>query len=187
MSLLAADLRELPGVREATVFAEILRPPGQPRPGQGIVAAFDLVLLVETESPDRAREVADLPALRTGSPGETAVIAGSNARMIGPVDHRRAGVFLFNFFSGPDPESTLEAWRHTAGWFQVETGLDNSTVILPDQQSDSPFTIVNHCRWDGLAQVLPALLFKRSFRRFVLARFAAAGVVPRPILYRMHR
>jgi len=47
--------------------------------------------------------------------------------------------------------------------------------------------LVNHCRWDRLRDVLPALIVKRSFRSFVLTVFAAKRVVPDPILYRLHR
>jgi hypothetical protein len=66
------------------------------------------------------------------------------------------------------------------------TGLDNSAVLLP-ASADAPIAIVNHCRWDRYRDVVPALAFDRSFRRFVLKTFEVNGVVPRPVLYRLVR
>ena len=40
--------------------------------------------------------------------------------------------FLFNYFYADDSEQNIKVWDYTAGWFQYQTGLDNSTVILPD-------------------------------------------------------
>lgn len=184
----AAALRGTPGVREATVFAAVLRPPGQPKAGEGPAAAYDVVLLVVTDSPAVARDIAD--AIAAEAPAavvpDRLVLAGSNVRSMGRVSPQPGGVFLFNFFTGPTMQATLEAWQYTAGWFEQETRLDNSTVILPDAQSHSPFPIINHCRWNSMRQVLPPLMFKRSFRSFVLAAFSEAGVVPHPILYRVH-
>ncbi|HZO46206.1 MAG TPA: hypothetical protein VFB68_09960, partial [Xanthobacteraceae bacterium] len=72
-----------------------------------------------------------------------------------------------------------------AGWFQKETGLDNSTVLTPIEPDLSQYTLINHCRWESVAQVLPALVFKRSFRNFVLAHFDANDTAPMPILYKL--
>ncbi|GAA1213893.1 hypothetical protein [Rhodoglobus aureus] len=47
----------------------------------------------------------------------------------------------------------LHAWQYTAGWFQAETDLDNSTVFS-ELGDNSLFALINHCRWDRLA-VLP--------------------------------
>lgn len=188
LSASAETLRRAPEVHEATVFTALLRPPGQPRAGRGTAAAYDVVLLVETGSPALARDIGDRFANRNPAAWarERLLLAGSNVRRIGPVDPRSGGVFLFNFFTGPSCQAALDAWQYTASWFEQETGLDNSTVILPDGDSHAPFAIINYCRWNRLAQVLPSLMFKPSFRRFVLGTFRAAGVVPHPILYRVH-
>jgi len=76
-------------------------------------------------------------------------------------------------------------WEYTAGWFGQETGLDNSTVLLPRDGERSEYNIMNHYRWDRLLDVMPSLLFKRSFRDYVLANFEANNVAAMPILYRM--
>ena len=76
-------------------------------------------------------------------------------------------------------------WEYTAGWFQDQTGLDNSTVILPDVVKENSYKIINHCRWDQLIDIMPSLIFKRSFRKFVLSNFEANNVAAMPILYRL--
>jgi hypothetical protein len=105
-------------------------------------------------------------------------------RRMGPVDHHRRGVFLFNYFYA-DADLNLAAWQYTAGWFRDQTGLVNSTVLLPDHTSEPRYRLVNHARWDRLWDVLPALLFKRSFHSYVLEHFRVNGVAAMPVLYRL--
>jgi hypothetical protein len=76
-------------------------------------------------------------------------------------------------------------WNYTAGWFQDQTGLDNSTVLLPDEAAQVPYTIINHCRWDRLRSILPALLFNRTFKPFVLNNFEKNNTAAMPILYQL--
>ena len=108
-----------------------------------------------------------------------------NVRRMGPVDHHRRGVFLFNYFYADRADLNLAAWQDTAGWFRDQTGLDNSTVLLPDHTSEPRYRLVNHARWDRLWDVLPALLFKRSFHSYVLEHFRVNGVAAMPVLYRL--
>lgn len=112
-------------------------------------------------------------------------ISASNTRRIGPVDHSRNGVFLFNYFYADSLDINLQVWNYTAGWFQDQTGLDNSTVLLPDEANQVPYTIINHCRWDGLRNILPALLFNRSFKPFVLSNFEQNNTAAIPVLYKL--
>jgi hypothetical protein len=108
-----------------------------------------------------------------------------NVRRMGPVDHRRQGVFLFNYFYADRTDLNLAAWQYTAGWFHDQTGLDNSTVLLPDATSEPRYRLVNHARWDRLRDVLPSLIFKRSFHSYVLEHFRVNGVAAMPVLYRL--
>ncbi|WP_324651785.1 hypothetical protein [Georgenia sp. H159] len=186
----ARVLRRDDRVRRADVFTALVRPPGGPgrsRAG-GSPARYDVVMLVETTSPVEAEHLTDGSAmavltrlLRSQGHGVLS-FAGSNARRIAPVDHERPGVFLFNYFSAPDVATNLAVWEHTAGWFERETGLDNSTVLEP--LTDVPYAVVNHCRWDRVRDVMPSLVLKPSFRGFVLRAFADRDVVPEPLLYR---
>jgi len=189
-------LRRDERVARADVFEGFLRPPGQPSRSaeqDAPEADFDAVLLIETTCVETAEELFqeelivglrdELGATATNALG----FAGANVRRIAQVDHERQGVFLFNYFSAADVDTNLEAWQYTAGWFQDETGLNNSTVLQPGDATVVPYQLVNHCRWDRLRDVLPALVVKRSFGSFVLRVFDDHGVVPRPILYRLHR
>jgi len=192
-----ADVAEEPGVLEAVTFKAILFPPiGEPgflrrRRDQFHRARFDLVLLVETNTVARAEQLFESASFRMleahmrSEAAHVYVVAASNARRIGAVDHGREGVFLFNYFYADSLAQNLAVWEYTAGWFQKETGLDNSTVLTPIEPDLSQYTLINHCRWESVAQVLPALVFKRSFRNFVLAHFDANDTAPMPILYKL--
>jgi hypothetical protein len=188
-------LKSEPGVLDATVFVAVLPPAA---PGEFIakrkdivhIARFDVAALIECEAAaiDAVRRSAPYRDLETAvlEPASfTHIIEATNARRIGPVDHSRPGIFLFNYFFADSVEQNLAVWHYSAGWFHVETGLDNSTLLLPVDPSQSKYTIINHCRWDGLRNVMPSLLFKRSFHTYVLANFAANNVAAMPILYRM--
>jgi hypothetical protein len=183
------------GQSAAHVFAARIVPPGRgaflkQRP-QIRPARFDLVLLVECDSPEAARSQSDSAAWQAlvaevaPLARRSAAFTASNIRRIGPVDHTRPGIFLFNWFYADDLNQNLAVWEYTAGWFTDQTGLDNSTVLAPEPGQGADWPIVNHCRWDGAGDILPALIFKRSFRRYVLAHFLANRTAAMPVLYRM--
>lgn len=189
----AADLEAAPGVREAVVLKTLVRPPGEgaflkKRPAVHR-ARYDVAVWVETEDPDGA---ALLPAsepwqrierLLKAAATDIQIITGRNARRMGDVDHTRDGVFLINYFYADSTEVNLAVWEYTAGWFQDQTGLHNSILLTPDSTTD--YTVINHCRWDRLREIMPAIIFKRSFRRYVLAHFEANNTAAMPILYRL--
>ena len=183
------------GVINASVFSAVIIPPGK---GKFLKerdhvhqARFDVCILIEVIN----QEV--LAAIR-GSEYFYRIeqwlrkysrffytLEAKNVMQIQPVDHSRQGIFLFNYFYGDNLQKTLGIWEYTAGYFQQETGLNNSSVLLPVVPADSIYTIINHCRWDRLADILPTLIFKQSFRDYVLAHFYANQVAPMPILYRL--
>ena len=189
-------LKQEPGVVSAVVFDALLIAPGrggfiEKRRDQVHVARFDLAVLIETEDAEVARRIETHAAYREmeqairSAASYTHAIAATNVKRIGPVDHDKQGVFLFNYFFADSTEQNLAVWEYTAGWFQKETGLDNSTVLLPIEAQGSRYNIINHCRWDKLTDILPSLIFKRTFRSYVLANFEANDVAAMPILYRM--
>lgn len=190
---LCKALEQREEVKSAVTFKALLIPPGRgeflkERPSVH-VARFDVAVLIETT------DVADARALREenvfteleervrNASRYVHIITASNAKRIGPVDHERDGVFLFNYFYADDTSQNLAVWEYTAGWFEQETGLDNSTLLLPVEGEESEYPIVNHCRWDHLWDVLPSLLFKSSFRSYVLENFKANRTAAIPILY----
>lgn len=195
LKTLAQTLGAADDVLDATVFKAQIIPPGRgaflnKRP-EVKIAKFDVVLLVEFVTVDAAKECQKTPewaalvADTQMSSRNVMSIAASNTRRIGPVDHAANGVFLFNYFYADSLDINLKVWNYTAGWFQDQTGLDNSTVLLPDDATQVPYTIINHCRWDRLRDIIPSLLFNRSFKPFVLDNFEQNNTAAIPILYKL--
>ena len=183
------------GVQEVTLLKAILIPPGRgaylkARPDAKI-ARFDVAILIKTNNVAAARSLLHSPALRDiqarlgDRSREPYTMLGSNIRRIGSVDHRRPGIFLFNYFFAASERQNLEVFDYTAGWFQDETGLDNSELMRPLTQQGAQYTVINHARWNRLTDVLPSLLFKPSFPRYVLKHFEVNRTAAMPILYRL--
>ena len=192
---LARKIAAVETVISADVFKAILIPPGRgaflrQRP-QVHVARFDVVVLIETDSREAAEALQfhplyqELETIIKAAASHTHIVVARNVRRIGDVDHARDGVFLFNYFYSDDAGENLAVWEYTAGWFVAETGLDNSTVLTPVEGQSREYAVINHCRWDGLADILPSLIFKPSFRKYVLDNFEANRVAAMPILYRL--
>ena len=199
-------------VEDAWLFKATVIPPGkgrflQQRP-EVKIAKFDVALLVQCKSLEAARELRaserwqkEEGRYRKG--GECAVtrtltVTASNTRRIAAVDHTRQGCFLLNYFYADSLETNLKIWEYTAGWFQKESGLNNSTLLFPDDESRDPaegkfggsmdeqkcqHSVINHCRWDSLKNIMPSLLFKKDFTRYVLDNFAANNTAACPVLY----
>jgi hypothetical protein len=195
LRILVQALKQDPRVVEANLFDGLIDTPGRgevvKHDGAVRPARFDVVVLIEATSPETAESLEEdslyvrVRRLLEASSEHTYWLQATNIRSMGPVDHSRPGVFLFNFFYATRTDLNLAAWQYTAGWFWDQTGLDNSRVLLPLDSSEPKFRLVNHARWDRLRDVLPALVFKRTFRTYVLAHFTANGVAAQPGLYRL--
>jgi hypothetical protein len=192
-----ARLDRLPGVVSADVFdARLIAPGATPRHArrsarQAPSAHFDLVVLVQTSEPATAVELRDQPDYRHVAAALSVVarrqleVAARNVRRIADVDRDRPAVHLFNYFAADDPDLLLPVWERTAGWFVANTDLRNSTVLMPMSGEPDEFGMINHASWPRYATFLPSLILRPSFRRFVLATFAANGISVQPILYRL--
>jgi len=189
------NLRNNSKVIDATVFKAMIIPPGRgaflkKRPDVEI-AKFDIVMLIEFNTHEsvkefqRSKQWQNLESTYKTKTKKSLTVTGTNVRRIGPVDHSKQGVFLFNYFYADQVKQNLQVWEYTAGWFEDQTGLDNSTLILPDQVNKNSYKIINHCRWDRLVDILPSLIFKTSFKEFVLNNFEVNNVAAMPILYRL--
>ena len=154
---LARQLETLTTVERATIYRAILiAPPAGFTKAGTHVARYDVVALIETTSP----------------------------AVLGEVDKTRQGLFLFNYFVADDAAVALQLWEHLAGWYAVETGLDNSTLLEP--LGDADYVFVNHARWDdSLPRFLFRQLTKPSFRTYLLANLQANRTRAMPILYRL--
>lgn len=198
LAALAQTLAGRDDVIETVVFRGALRPPGE---GSALLeraglrpARHDVVVLVRTTTADAAGGLRADPTYRAMvreiSCGARHVheVAADNAARIADVDHDSDRWFLFNYFfcdSPHDPSATVyDVWRYTAGWFQRHTALPDSLLLRPQPGEPSDYTVVNHASWPTLRVFLPSLLFRRSFRSFVLANFKANDVAAQPIIYR---
>ena len=190
------ELQKDKDVVSAVVFKAILIPPGKgrflkEREGKVHIAKFDIAILIEAtclEVIERIRNSNEFRVLESDLRDAASyyhTCTAGNVRRINKVDHNRQGVFLFNYFFADKLEQNIGVWEYTAGWFEQETKLDNSTVLLPTDPKQSQYTIINHCRWDKLSDILPSLIFKPSFRSYVLDNFYANHVAAIPVLYRM--
>ncbi|WP_067834086.1 hypothetical protein [Nocardia lijiangensis] len=180
--------------REVNVFRAVLRPPGE---GDEVLAArglrparFDLVVLIRTASVEAALELRESAAYKelvetlSAAARRTHQIVADNAGLLGDVDHSRDHCFLFNYFYADDRETLLKVWEYTAGWFQAKTALPNSALMRPVEGEPADYGLVNHASWPNWRTFLPSLIFRPTFRSFVLANFKANGIAAQPIIYR---
>jgi|HubBroStandDraft_5_1064220.scaffolds.fasta_scaffold64557_2 hypothetical protein len=183
------------GVEEATLLKALLVPPGRGaylrRRPDAVIARFDVAVLIRTADVEtanqllRSGQLRDIQEHMKRPSAQVYTMLGSNIRRIGSVDHRSPGVFLFNFFFAADETQNLDVFDRTAGWFQDETGLDNSELMRPLTQEGARYTLINHARWNRLSDILPSLIFKPSFPRYVLKLFELNRTAAMPILYRL--
>ena len=197
---LARRLEREAAVEKATVLEAVAIPPLSRFPyvrehaGEIRLPRFDVALLVETTSTAVIPEVQATPpcreileALRSHSRHVHAV-AARNAKRMGDVDESRQGLFLFNYFVADDADRALRLWDHLARWYEVETGLDNSILLVPLEGERSDYLAINHARWDqSVPRFLSRQFLKRSFWTFVQANLATNRVGAMPVLYRLAR
>lgn len=186
LAALEAEITRLPEVTQVSAFRAILLPPAR----TGHLARYDVVMLIQT------RGVNDLQAVRAAAPvermlgaiGEVArqmhVMAARCVRFLGPVDHSRQGLFLFNHFTGANTAAAIGVWEHLAAWYAAETGLGNSTLLAPTGASE--FVLVNHARWEiGPLRLALAQLSTPTFRSYVQANLRDHDLHAMPVLYRL--
>jgi hypothetical protein len=189
---LADQLERLETVQKATVYRAVVVPPpaGYAKEKASHVARYDVVVLIETTSPEVIDEVQrSEPYQRvleavTGAAKDLFVMTARCVKRIDDVDKTRQGLFLFNYFVADDPEVALELWDYLGDWYVGETGLRNSTLLSPIGQAD--YVFVNHARWDeSLPRFMVRQFAKPSFFTYVLANMRANRVGAMPLLYRL--
>lgn len=179
---------------EFSLFKAKLRPPGRGRYirehyAAHQFAAYDFVIFISIDSENSRQTLMSSPTFQqlvqklNQLARKTTITQASNIRQIGPVPPLAGHTFLFNYFSAENTAQNLGIWEYTASWFEKETQLKNSVLLLPD--SSSSYSIINHCSWPSIWDILPKLLFKSSFRSYVLDNFYANNVGAQPILYRL--
>ncbi|CAL2085646.1 conserved protein of unknown function [Tenacibaculum sp. 190524A02b] len=195
-TLFCSEVLKYSNVIEANVFKALLIPPGK---GKYIdenshkvpIAKFDIALLIKVNSKEALTQLINHQYFKNSliffekNSIHFHYTTAKNIRRIDDVDHAKQGVFLFNYFYAEDVEQNLEVWNYTAGWFEKETKLNNSELMLPLNKNVSNYTVINHCRWDTLIDILPSLLFKKTFKLYVLDNFYTNNVGAMPILYKL--
>jgi hypothetical protein len=194
----APDLERIPDVTQVTVFRAVVRPPTArfspylKRRRRLRRADFDVMVLIETTSPEAACVVRKTPAFAQfldclyATTSSVYVMAARNVRRIDDVTLDRKGLFLFNHFAADDPGVMLELWDHLAGWYVAETGLRNSVALGPLEGERADYAIVNWAEWN----VRPLRHFwhqlaKPSFWRYVAANLEANHAASMPVYCRM--
>ena len=196
---LARAVERLDDVVGVSIFRAIVMPPtartssyAKQHRSAFHVANYDVLVLVQTTSPATARALRTTPAFQAlveamRSQSESlCIMAARNGKRIGDVDTTRQGLFLFNHFAAEDAEVMLQLWDYLAGWYEVETGLDNSVGLVPLEGEPADYAIVNWARWDEN----PLLHFwhqlaKKSFWRYVTPNLEANHAVAMPIYCRL--
>lgn len=185
-------------IKRADVFTAITIPPGTDEGRKLIqekkltvhIAKFDLVILIECKTVQDIKSVQELEQYKviTNTMQQESKyfykMAAKNANRIDEVDKTKQGVFLFNYFYAEDTQTILDVWEYTAGWWTAKANLTNSTPLQPITD-DFQYALINHCRWNNLFEVLPALIFKPSMKKFVLKNFTENNIVAMPILYKL--
>ena len=196
---LCAQLNQLDDVVSAHVLDAFVIPPGN-KPGRMLleknnpdvhIPVYDLVVQIETTSVEKAKALQQnnlykelLDHLEKAASYFHNFIA-KNVKKIGEVDKNRPGIFLYNYFFAEDIDVVLPVWEYTGRWFANKTGLDNSTLLMPIEGEESEYSVINHCRWDTLLDIIPHLIFRPSLRPYVLDNFTANGMVAIPIQYKL--
>ena len=185
-------------VNRADVFDAFIIPPGT-KAGRKLieekgydvhVAKFDIVILVECASVEDAlfasktQEIEAILELIRLKSSYMEIMVYRNPKRIDEVSKDSAGVFLFNFFYSEESHTLLDVWEYTAGWWTKNANLTNSTPLQPIVDGSS-YSLINHCRWDKLIDILPSLIFKPSMKNFVLKNFTENNIVAMPILYKL--
>jgi hypothetical protein len=191
----ATALEARPDVERVTVFRATAFMPG----GEYIKehpekppANFDVVVLVETRSPDDVAVVQDSDEYKALM-GELEpvskrlhIIRARNLKRIGDVDKTRQGTFVFNHLIGDNPDVLLEHWEWLGGWYLVETGLDNSTLFTPIEGQQSDYVAINNARWEiSLPHLILKQLPKRSFWNYVTKNLDAHNIGAWPVFYKL--
>lgn len=192
----ACQVEQLAAVERIIVFeATAVAPPSAYARERGDAihpARFDVVALIETASLTAAGDVQATPSyqslIETLTSGATRmhVIVARCAKRVGDVDTSRKGTFLFNYFVADDADVMLRLWDYLAGWYAVETGLDNSVLLVPQEGEQSEYLAINLARWDGSPlRLFARQLCKKSFRTYLQANLEANRVGAMAVLYRL--
>lgn len=194
---LANQLDQCEKVETVTVFEAVGIPPMRrfpyirERADSLHLARFDIAVIIEVSSPAVIGDVQETPVyqrlihLIETEATDIHVMAARNEKRVGDVDKTRDDLFIFNYFVAEDVNVFLELMEYTAGWYVAETGLDNSTLLVPLDEEDADYVGINNSSVNsGVLRFLWQQFSKKSFRDYLLANLKANHVGSMPVLYR---
>lgn len=157
---LARSLSEREDLHQVRLFqtTAIIPVPGVP--------LHDVVMLVRADDLTAATTVCDDPTLAATNPTVT-FTATNRARFGHTEDGSATQNVLLNHFTGTeDHDDAVTAWRSLSAWFTAKTGIDNSTLLVPE--SAAPYVMVNYARIPVSVPLFMARqLLRPSFHRYV--------------------
>ena len=146
------------GTVSATVLETELMPPlpGAPR--------YDVLMLLRVNSQEElVREAAEVRVLAPDF-----MMSAWNSRRIGDTDRTSHASFLFNHFIAQRSDEAMAGFDQVAGWFPEKLGVDNTTLLQPDDQKTVPYAFVNYVRVPSSAlSFLLGMLIRPSFHTHV--------------------
>jgi hypothetical protein len=193
---LGGALRAVDGVEDVAVFdAVVISPPGEYDGEWGAAVRpphFDVVVLVETRSPDVARAVqgtepfhALLGALRDDAKRMHVVVAHDEQRLA-DVAKLPGGLFAFHYFVAAEVASLRRVWECTTRFHELETGLTNGVLLVPEPGETSDYVAIDLARWDvGLLKFIWRQVSNQRAWTNVRRGMHLTRVGAMPILYRL--
>lgn len=173
----ARNVARRPTVRRVNLFetTAIVPIPGAP--------PYDIVMLIRVRDASAATVLLH-DATFTDSEPAIAFTARNGARFGITDDGAPGSNVLFNHFVGAIEEaSAVNAWRTLSAWFAAKTGIDNSTLLVPELSA--PYVLVNYARIPGTVPAFMARqLLRPSFYRHVRPLLARNRLTSLPIFVR---
>lgn len=150
--------------------------PGAPR--------YDVLMLIRTNSQEELeREAAEVRRL-----GPDLMMPARNSRRIGDTDRTGDASFLLNHFVAQEADEAMAGFDRVAGWFPATLGVDNTTLLQPEDQSSGPYVFVNYVRVPGSARgFLLGMLIRPSFHVHVRRTLKTHHMRALPLLARPAR
>ena len=197
---IARRLSRTEEVVDVHVFRSVVVPPGakffeyvKEHPDDVTPANFDVLVLIQTSSTTTARgllahpEFTALAAAMREHATKLNVLMAHNGKRLGDVDLTRMDdLYLFNHFVGEDREVVRELWDYLADWYVKETGLQNSLGLVPVDDTQSDYAIVNFASWDdSLLGHFARSVGKPSFWKYIKANLDANMAASMPVYCRL--
>jgi hypothetical protein len=195
LKIAAERLEQRDDVKEVRVFNATAFMPGGDyikKHPEKTPPSFDVIVLVEATSEGALPDVAASEEYRTllaeleTNARRVRVIQARNPKQLGDTERARKGTFCFTHLIGDDPELLLENWEWIGDWYLVETGLANSTLLVPLPGEQSDYIAIEYARWKvGLPHLFLRQLPKRSFWNYALKNLDAHNIGAWAVFYRL--